>query len=232
MNNYKEIQTVNFPEADNLKVNMMPIIVGDRESVPYPQYNPLIEACNLEPGTIAYLTINEGYIEKGLSQRRAGLHTEAVNFGAHGGGRVPVVIGPHGGGGSHGGGSIKKSPARHGGGSHGGGGLHGGSGPYKGLYIASTVDKTTRIFDCSVEPTHFHGAMEEYPDAPSEELKANTLYWLHDKVPHEVLPMKEAQYRQFFRLISEDLHGWYAKHNTPNPYGVQPSAPILYGSKF
>lgn len=193
MNNYKQLQHVNFPSPTSIKANMMPIIMGDPKTVPFKEYLPMIDACSLEKGTTVYLSVKESWVEKGQSQRRAGLHTEAFKNMAWGGGSW---------------------------------------GSSKGIYMASTQAKTTRIYDCLVEPTHHHGALAKEPDAPSELMKANTMYWFSDRVPHEAIIAKQGYYRQWFRLVSEEISGWYSRHSTPNPYGVLPNAPILDNSKF
>lgn len=38
--------------------------------------------------------------------------------------------------------------------------------------------------------------------------------------------------RQWFRLVSEEIDGWFSQHNTPNPLGIEPTAPIVYYNKF
>ena len=43
-----------------------------------------------------------------------------------------------------------------------------------------------------------------------------------DRTPHESLPLKPGQYRQYFRLVTSNVSVWYAKHSTPNPLGCTP----------
>lgn len=82
---YKEVCQIAFPKyKGNLNINMMPFIFGDNESLPkeFHSYLSIIDKCSLDKNKIAYLTINESFVEKGKSQRRQGLHTEATkDFG-------------------------------------------------------------------------------------------------------------------------------------------------------
>lgn len=63
-------------------------------------------------------------------------------------------------------------------------------------------------------------------------VKANEMVWMTDRTPHESLPVKQTCYRQFFRLVVGKVGGWFPKHNTPNPLGVQPDCPIFDVDKF
>ncbi|CAK4744617.1 unnamed protein product, partial [Aphanomyces euteiches] len=56
--------------------------------------------------------------------------------------------------------------------------------------------------------------------------------WITDRTPHESLPLKKTQYRQFFRLVTSQVSHWYADHSTPNPLGILPTTKIIYGNKF
>lgn len=61
--------------------------------------------------------------------------------------------------------------------------------------------------------------------------KANKLYWITDRTPHEARATPTGGYRQFFRLVVGRISTWYAKHNTPNPL-CDPDAPVSYEDKF
>ena len=71
-----------FPKPTGININMMPIVMGDVESIPeeYHAYVPLLLACPIaraEWGHVGYLTIQESMVEEeGASQRRGGIHTE------------------------------------------------------------------------------------------------------------------------------------------------------------
>ncbi|KAL1520867.1 hypothetical protein AB1Y20_022428 [Prymnesium parvum] len=63
-------------------------------------------------------------------------------------------------------------------------------------------------------------------------IQKGQLFWVTDRTPHESLPLKEKQYRQYFRLVTSRISVWYEAHSTPNPLGVQPAAPIVTYNKF
>ena len=68
-----------FPEPSGLHVNMMPIKLSSKLPKFVRQYKPLVQACRdslKERDGIAYLTIDEGSVIAGKTQRRPGLHTE------------------------------------------------------------------------------------------------------------------------------------------------------------
>ena len=77
------VSKVDFPAwTGNLSVNMMPIILGNTNTVPsyLRQYVPMLAACpidRMEWFQIGYLTIHESVVmEDQTSQRRKGVHTE------------------------------------------------------------------------------------------------------------------------------------------------------------
>ena len=73
------------------------------------------------------------------------------------------------------------------------------------------------------------------PAELEQTLKANRLYWMTDRTPHESLPLEEGTYRQFFRLVMSRVSLWYEDHSTPNPNGVEPDPKItkvVRGNKF
>lgn len=85
---YKVLGNVDFPSPQGIKVNMMPFVLGDSQSLPenMRQYVPMIDACEAKfNGEVCYLTVNESYVNVGKSQRRGGIHTEAPSNGRWGG---------------------------------------------------------------------------------------------------------------------------------------------------
>ena len=73
------------------------------------------------------------------------------------------------------------------------------------------------------------------PSSLAETTKANQMYWMTDRTPHESLPVKEDTFRQFFRLVTSRVSLWYEEHSTPNPLGVTPDpdvTKIVRGNKF
>ena len=76
------VNAVEFPEPNNRYCNMMPIKLGDVNSIPdeFKPYIPMIAACPVareEWYRTAYLTVDERRVDKGFAHRRPGLHVEA-----------------------------------------------------------------------------------------------------------------------------------------------------------
>lgn len=190
MNYIKEIKEVKFPSPTDIMINMMPIIVDDKETFPnyILSYKDMIDACKLKG--LAYLSIHESNPE-GKTQRRPGIHTEGTSLFGWGGGNW--------------------------------GGIHG------GLFMAST-DGACRAWNEQTFMVDQHGALIKAPKTEGFNLKPNHLYWLTDRTPHEALPSNN--YRQWFRLVSDEIGIWFEKHSTPNPFGIKPNAPIETKNKF
>lgn len=140
---------VEFPAASGRNVNMMPFIVGMRESLPsnLRDYWPLILSCNLlndDIGSVAYLTVHEGDVPAGASQRRPGLHTESPGFVDVARAKT-VTAHPQ---------FQHHYPAWWGGGSYVADEPHGELGRYRlegGIFMASTVPASTAVYDCQID---------------------------------------------------------------------------------
>jgi hypothetical protein len=200
---------IKFPAPANRNVNMMPFIYGDPSSLP-PElqcYQQCIEACPVSPteiGRVFYLTVHESYVDPDSAQRREGLHIEA-----------PGTIIEEG--------AAAFTPGiEH----HWGCGVFFGADQYEGgIYMASSVESTSRIFDAIVDNSvpgivDRHGGCEHLRPLMGHngtDLNAGQLIWMTDRTPHEALPQKTAAVRQFFRLVTSDVSHWFAKHSTPNP---------------
>ena len=66
-----------WPSAKGININMMPFVLGDPTTIPaeYRSYYSLLQMCPLldhQYGKVGYLTINEGHVEAGCTQRRPG----------------------------------------------------------------------------------------------------------------------------------------------------------------
>lgn len=247
------ILPVRFPPPRNLIVNMMPIRLGDAASVPSSlrDYMPLIVSCpawcapNPERDGyegIAYLTVHESRVEEdGQAQRRSGLHTETP-------GRLHTSHLAEGGEGGTWAAPHRPECVTV---AWGGGFWEGPSGPgesatderrmYKGgIYMASTVSHSTRVWNCRVDQPEtvvgVLGDMEHLRPHLGEgvTLQANELLWMTDATPHESMPLPKGTYRQYFRLVTSEVSVWYADHSTRNPLGVEPGprVQILRGDKF
>jgi hypothetical protein len=224
-----------FPEPQDLNINMMPIKYLDLEkSLPENLhcYIPMIKECRRNDGgfyrlsyedqleKVVYLSIHESLVPPGGTQRRAGLHIERPNALVDGGTIVP-----------------RGHPEWQ--------SLAWGMGNYHdfacdGIYMASNTPNSSKLWHVLInaphEVTDEHGGIEHMRSyiGDGEICNPNHLYWFTDRTPHEALPnLTEAPvYRQFFRLVVGRISVWYSKHNTPNPLGIQPTAPISDGDKF
>jgi len=109
-----------------------------------------------------------------------------------------------------------------------------------GIYLASSVSSSCRVWDCVVDTKAVNrlGDVEYLRGVlpgPGMEMEAGQLYWITDRTPHESVPLKEASFRQFFRLVTSQVSLWYSDHSTPNPLGVVPDpslTKIVKGDKF
>ncbi|XP_028392063.1 uncharacterized protein LOC114516711 [Dendronephthya gigantea] len=230
---------VRFPEPTDINVNMMPFVMEKRfRDTRLPDYlrqyfEQIVSQCIVESerGKIGYLTIHESFVEKGTSQRRPGIHTES-----------PGVLMLKGGKGNSnsdrrlfrwGGGLGEKETVTI--------TLHG------GIYMASNVANSCKVWNCEIlkpegrnspDVVGEHGDIEHLRSLlPSkcETMDANTVYWMTDRTPHESLPLSEGTYRQYFRLVTSQVSGWFEDHSTKNPLGVVPDpkiTKIIKGSKF
>lgn len=230
---------VQFPAPTGININMMPFRIDDpARSVPASceAYLPFIYHCRYgnaawhtgDPSSrIWYLTIQEDEVPVGSHQRRAGLHIERPRGG---GGEMVFCDRDH-----------PWYPS-----------IMWGLGswhvdldvPYEGIYVASTVSGTCRVWPKRiVDPertTDHHGGIEHLRQHLGEGtlLRANEVCWMTDATPHEHLPVPPQAsgathvHRQFFRLVAGPIGVWYSKHNTPNPLGVLPDAPISDEDKF
>ena len=237
-----------FPASKDINVNMMPIRMGDMTSVPefLHGYAPLLLACPAwlaphERFTIGYLTVHESRASAaGESQRRPGLHTESpgvINSASGAGGEWRASTFPEASTVAWGGGYYESDSEEETGRSsttcrrrmfHG------------GIYMASTVSNSTRVWNAKIEGVDGivgpHGDIEHLRSLLGNgvALEAGELVWMTDRTPHESLPLKPGQYRQYFRLVTSNVSVWYAKHSTPNPLGCTPGegVRIVYEDKF
>jgi hypothetical protein len=226
---------VYFPPPMDLNVNMMPIVFGDKSSLPpvlHGYYNLIEELPYMrdDVGKVGYLTVHESFVEAGKSQRRPGIHIESPG--------VFKKTKPN---------TTSFTPAEEsfhlteptltdwGRGKFYGPDLYEG-----GIYFASSVDNSTEIWDALVDK-NVPGIVHRYGDCehlrrflgPGTKLRAGELVWMTDCTPHEALILDEPVYRQFFRVVGPQISHWYANHSTPNPLVPLPEHIIVVrGNKF
>ena len=234
---------ISFPKPSNININMMPFILErDFKKCRLPDYlksywGHLILLCQFdddEIGKVCYLTIHESKVDKDCSQRRPGLHTERP-------GKLELRSGSHDGR-EKGSGMTEVQDNRiyH----HWGMGI----GSYDknsfkikgGIFMASNVDDSCQVWDCQVMDDNLIGHLGDVEHLrsllpESEMMKANCIYWITDRTPHESLPLKKDTFRQYFRLVTSQVSLWFEEHSTENPLGVVPDpkiTKIVKGSKF
>jgi len=211
-----------FPEPTGININMMPFRMDDPSSLPefVQHYWPMIEECNLpakEKQKIGYLTIQEGMVKAGETQRRSGVHIESpgsfVQPGQYNKERYNWGCGIV---------NMDRSSVE------------------GGMYIANNVPCSCKLWNVQIrEPERAAGKlgdMEHMRDWLPEgvTMDPGKIYWLTDATPHESLPVGEDICRQFFRLVTSSLSAWYPEHCTENPL-VEPDpavTKIVFGSKF
>eukprot|EP00754_Rhynchopus_humris_P026054 Rhum_TRINITY_DN14987_c8_g1::Rhum_TRINITY_DN14987_c8_g1_i1::g.131700::m.131700 len=246
------------PEGDGLRINMMPFRYEwafERTGLPdeLKRYWDVLfdahgdagseaalslrRAMRKERGTVCYLSIHESRVEEGEHQRRPGLHTDfSGRFLAD-----PL--------------RERERPEQH---------RDAGRGQYVdyermhpwgwsrghmdgGIYVMSNMDATCAAWNCTVDVEESDDAdiigrggdiehLRSYlPDAARVEMKANRLYWMTDRTPHETLPAQRSGWRQWVRVVTSGVGVWFADHSTPNPKGVVPDPEIttvIVGDKF
>lgn len=216
---------VDFPEPKDININMMPFVMGNRNTLPTelrPYYDKIISKCPVaetEKGDVMYLTVQESFIEEVETQRRPGLHIEAPSASASHPRSGNFVAGTE----HRWGMGMAYSPDE----------IEG------GLYLASNTSNTTAVWDALVDPkfgaVDTHGGIEHLRPyiGKGKKLPAGLLVWLTDHTPHEALPQQESGYRQFFRLVTGNVSVWFAAQSTPNPKVPVPSHVRVIGeSKF
>ena len=253
-----EVDSVTFPPSQNLNINMMPFVLDGEFGKCYlpeelrPYHKSLIEPllrsyqanCRNEQGKVCYLTVHESLVTCNQSQRRPGLHTDNPGSimiqGVGTSGEVKQVENH---GESKGNGTQLARFYEH----HWGMGVNLKSKQVEGgIYMASNVENSCAVWNSRIrrdttngntEIIGRHGDVEHLRNyiGKREVMKANTIYWITDRTPHESLPLKNETYRQYFRLVTHHVSLWFEDHSTKNPLGIVPDpkiTKIVQGSKF
>ena len=243
------IEPFEFPKPTGINVNMMPIKYFDKRSIPEfcCSYTDLIYSCPISTheiyksddanrielksrtDRIAYLTIEEGIVPIGVTQREPGLQIERPGLMKDGGKLL-----------------CSKSNDNIFGTLEWGFGRWREDLPVDGIYMASNVTDSCMVYDEVIEKpedvTDRFGGIEPMREflGPGRKLQAGELCWITDRTPHESLPIlapaddpdSKYVYRSFFRLVVGRISVWYSKHNTPNPLGILPDCPVVDHDEF
>ena len=252
---YNNIYKTRFPKPTGININMMPFIM-DIENFTNCQlprhlkkyWECIIKQCPLgseQIGKVGYLTIQESHVNKGETQRRPGIHTERpgiVKFRQKQGSQNTKQSGSTEA-------SAKAARVSENGESKLSFGTFGwGLGEHVveeaklkgGIYMASNVSDSCRFYNCEIMNDKLIGELGDIEHLrefmpKGEVMEKDSLYWFTDRTPHEALPLKGREHRQFFRLVTSQVSLWYIDHSTKNPLGVIPDpeiTKIVKGSKF
>mmetsp|Transcript_25425 Transcript_25425/g.31328 ORF Transcript_25425/g.31328 Transcript_25425/m.31328 type:complete len:382 (+) Transcript_25425:119-1264(+) len=216
---------INFPPPHDHNVNMMPFILGNKNSLPsyLQQYFDCIAECPIskkEYGKVCYLTVHESFVHGGIAQRREGLHIETPGIVISSEESVSFTPGlEH----SWGGGHFFQPDVYEG-----------------GIYFASNMTNTSVVYDALVDKSvpgivDKHGGCEHLRKfiGPGMKLEAGQLVWMTDRTPHEALPQEQDGYRQFFRVVTSQISHWFAEHSSPNSKVPLPdNVIVVHENKF
>lgn len=197
-----ELNTVEFPRFTGTRVMMMPVKIGDPESLPdelqhYASLFTALSNLSSHHGETGYLTIDEKYLDHGESHRRPGRHVDGIYQGSGGGWG--------GGWGSVGNGMITA-------------GSEAGCRAWRGS-CGGVIGQDGEADEVDVS------ACEEFI------LKSNVAYWLDGLCVHESLPAPKAHDRQFVRLSMPSNAPWFEGYSI-NSKGIRPTGPILPPREF
>ena len=251
-------KVVSWPPFTGLNINMMPIRLGDLDSLPASckPYAPILASLPLSRSNytvggkdeayitggkakVGFLTIHESIIEEdGASQRRGGVHTETpgrIWLNKQDGTLASSVKGELA--------IMDRCPMTVAWGCGHWSAPWGSHYEYEGgLYMGSNVSGSTRVWGstqvrCPEDVVGPLGDLEHLRHYLGEgtTLRAGEICWMTDTTPHESLPLPAGTRRQYFRLVTNHVNVWYADHSDKNPLGVVPDpkhTKIVRGNKF
>ena len=231
-----------FPKPSDIDIHMMPFIFAKSfKDSKLPQelrgcYWDMIWICGemvpAQIGKVCYLTVKEGWVEKGHCLCRTGIHvhhtgkvhaecSEIVQVEDDSAARAHCVQHILKGGMDQFGILVPDCNCN-----------------YSkfltkgGIFVASSVPHLCRLWNCEIRDDSVicqHGDIDNLrnflPDN-HEDMYARDLYWLTDRTPYEYLPMKEKIYCQYFRLVTSPVSIWFESLSTKNPLGVVPDTNI------
>lgn len=188
-----KIVTIDFPQQTGIKCIMMPFVQGDISSLPdiYKPYKDIINNNYLEKGEIGFLTIDESFVEAGMSQR--GYNNTGIKRNVH------IEVGRTDsincwGGVSTWGGKPKTILEDN-----------------TMVLIANSISDTCRIWDNKemsfTKDGDLSAYIEKYPENTGLLLKAGEMAKISIFTPHECITQNESGVRQFFRIVGEGVKG-------------------------
>jgi len=196
---FHKVGNVQLPRFSGTRVMMLPIIIGERKSMPdfVSHYSwtawRLAQMADVEHlGKVGYLTIDEKPVEEWKTHRRAGMHVDGGMNAAWGGSQRPWASAT---------GMLTVS-------SH-----HG--------CVAWAQD-----FDGEIGEEGSCEHLRNQLSSPGTLFGAGEVYWCDGLCVHESIPQPIPVKRQFVRLSLPSTAPWYEGY-TENPLGVQPTGPIL-----
>lgn len=173
----------------------MPFIQGDDSSLPnkYKSYSDIINNNYIEKGEIGFLTIDESFVEKGISQR--GFNSMGINRNVH------IEVGRNNDINSWGGSGTSS---------------WGGKNTTKLedstiILIANSISNTCKYWNKKEYRYTKNGDLSKYINSYNENtgilMKAGELAKLSIFNPHECLPQVKSAKRQFFRIVGKGVTG-------------------------
>lgn len=197
---FKRIGTVILPNFSGTRVQMMPIIIGDRRSLPSflrhyeGAVNRLFEITDYEAhGKVGYLTIDERIVHKGMTLRTPGMHVDGAGHSAGGSGSGPHSAGAN------------------------------------GMILVVKPFRSCKAWNQFFEGQPGDNGDCEHLRSQANAgsfLTPEIAYWVEPLCVHESMPMQETVQRQLLRLSMPNNGVWY-KSYTHNPLGVVAAGPII-----
>lgn len=191
-----------FPKWTGVRVQLMPIVMHDLESIPpflrhwKGAIVDLFEQ-SLDAHGVGYLTIDERFVAPGISHRRPGLHIDGMGAWGNGGHTAGAR------------GMLTASNVE---------GCAAWRQGFLGLPRAAEDAGDPNEGDCE----HLRA---QCLDDNRVVLKASKIYFCEQFCVHESLPILAGGHRIFVRLSMPSNAPWPA-NCTPNPLGILPTGPI------
>lgn len=110
-----------------------------------------------------------------------------------------------------------------------------------GIYMTNNLTGSCRVWNTQIELADLGkmGDVEHLRQthtirhSPVHLMRANELWWMTDRTPHEALSFSIPTFRRFFRLVTSEVDVWYSAHSTHNFSVPLPDrVRIIHGHKF